>query len=656
MDEYEYEYSDLIDNGSGDTTFGAYYGDTGGSWGSEGDAAVIASYNTNTAADDIAAVGAAAEADKAAAVAAADAINKGNGASLGKQMTDALMRRITTGGVIDLAKAASLGLGVLAAAKSVQQAVNPPKVGYQGGIPTLRAVRAGYDQQAAPYALAGVRPGAGGLRYATDVQYTNPSGLAEALAAVNAQKVALDQANTLNAAKYAPPPPPRNYDAFYGRTAQQAAAQPQQLPPQPLARGGRAGRYLEGASDGMADRVPAQIDNRERAKLSHGEFVIPADVVSHLGNGNSDAGAQELHRMMARIRKARTGNPSQGRQIDPKQFTCGGLAAAYAGGGRVGADGVRGFATGDVVAPAGTVGTEQNLSSWAGPYVANMLAKGEALSNMPYTAYQGPLTAGPSELQQQAFGAAGALQTPMGIGQAADTAGAVGTAMGAKTYQPTSGTFDAATAASYMNPYLRASLDPQLAEARRQSEITQMGNAAKMTQAGAFGGSRQAILDAETQRNLGTNLANITGQGYDTAYNNALSQYNIDRNRQMQEGQFGANFGLQALQNQLGAAQAQGQLSALQNQTGLANLNAQMSMGGTQRDITQAGMTADQAQFAAERDNPYRMVQYQQSLLQGLPMTAQQYVTSTNPYAVLGKAADTLFPTTTPTPPINGLI
>jgi len=92
-----------------------------------------------------------------------------------------------------------------------------------------------------------------------------------------------------------------------------------------MAQGGLAsvapkGMYLGGSTDGMADEIPATIDNSQPAALSDGEFVIPADVVSHLGNGNSDAGAKELYEMMDRIRKARTGNPKQGRQIDPNKY------------------------------------------------------------------------------------------------------------------------------------------------------------------------------------------------------------------------------------------------------------------------------------------------------------------------------------------------
>ena len=452
-----------------------------------------------------------------------------------------------------------------------------------------------------------------------------------------------------------------------------------------LAKGGmpNAPRYLQGNTDGMADKIPARIDGQQEAALAHGEFVVPADVVSHLGNGNSDAGADVLYKMMDKIRKARTGNKKQGKQIDPNKFTPGGLA--YAAGGSV-----LHFAgtTGSAV-PAGTVGVEENLSNWAGPYVTQMLGQGQALANAPYQAYQGPLTAGDSALQTQGYQNAAALQTPTSMGQAANTAGNVATNFNTlanagyptsqavnqfttpgayQGAQNTSAMFGNDQAQAYMNPYLQQSLDPQLAEARRQSQISQQTNNAQATQAGAFGGARQGIMAAENQRNLGSNLANITGQGYNTAYNNAQQQFNADQarlqnaqaaNEQSRQfganygmtgaqqsaqygqaaqaqneasNQFSANYGLQALQGQLSAAQAQGNLGATQNQAGLANLQAQLAAGSTQQATAQAGVAADQAAFNAERDNPYKMVQYQQSLLAGLPITAQQYNISTNPY------------------------
>jgi hypothetical protein len=299
--------------------------------------------------------------------------------------------------------------------------------------------------------------------------------------------------------------------------------------------------------------------------LSHGEFVIPADVVSHLGNGNSDAGANKLYDMMARIRKARTGNSEQGKRINPDKFMPGGQVG-YASGGIAKFAGTDGSSVGTTGTSAAsttipTLGTssEGSLSSWAGPYVSDYLSKGAALSNAPYQAYTGPLTAGASNLQTQQFG---------GLSNLANNS-----------------TFNATQAQNYMNPYISAALNPQLEELRRQSQITQLGNANKATQAGAFGGSRQALMDTETQRGLLAEQNKAIGSGYANAFDKATGQFNADQNRQLQ------------IQQALGTA------------------------GATQRDIEQQGLTADKTQFEEQRDFPYKMVQYQKDLLQGLPIT-----------------------------------
>jgi len=228
-------------------------------------------------------------------------------------------------------------------------------------------------------------------------------------------------------------------------------------------------------------------------------------------------------------------------------------------------------------------GTESSLSTWAGDYVTDMLGKGWGLSDAPYEAYEGPLTAGESDLQTQAFQGVAGLTLPT------DKMGGF-----------TPGTFDATTAQQYMNPYLQAALDPQIAEAKRQAQIQQLQNAAMLTKAGAYGGTRQAVMDAESQRNLLSNLANITGQGYSQAYDRAAQQFNTEQQ----------------------AAQA---AQALTNQFGLAGLQALADLGGVQRGIEAEGVEADYAQFEEERDFPYKQVQYMQSLLQGLPLAAQNY-------------------------------
>jgi hypothetical protein len=97
---------------------------------------------------------------------------------------------------------------------------------------------------------------------------------------------------------------------------------------QEMAKGGIAdlggysdgGRLLKGPGDGMSDSIPARIGSRQPARLADGEFVVPADVVSHLGNGSTDAGAKQLYAMMDRVRRDRTGTKKQGKQIKPKKY------------------------------------------------------------------------------------------------------------------------------------------------------------------------------------------------------------------------------------------------------------------------------------------------------------------------------------------------
>jgi hypothetical protein len=80
------------------------------------------------------------------------------------------------------------------------------------------------------------------------------------------------------------------------------------------------GRMLKGPGDGMSDDIPATIANKQPARLANEEFVVPADVVSHLGNGSSEAGAKQLYKMMDRVRQARTGNKKQGKQIKADKY------------------------------------------------------------------------------------------------------------------------------------------------------------------------------------------------------------------------------------------------------------------------------------------------------------------------------------------------
>jgi len=228
-------------------------------------------------------------------------------------------------------------------------------------------------------------------------------------------------------------------------------------------------------------------------------------------------------------------------------------------------------------------GRESALSNYIGPYVTEMLGRGQALASEPYQAYTGPLTAGASNLQSQAFQGLAGLTIPT-------------SSMGA--FNPQS--FTADQAKNYMNPYLEASLNPQIAEMRRQADITRIADAGRLTKAGAYGGSRQAIMESEGNRALMDKLSGITGAGYKDAYDKAMAQFNVEQGRG------------QTAQDAV-------------NQYGLAALQKQTDVGGIQRGIESEGLTADRAQFETERDYPLKQVQYMQSLLQNLPLATQQY-------------------------------
>lgn len=364
--------------------------------------------------------------------------------------------------------------------------------------------------------------------------------------------------------------------------------------------GAAQGRYLRGQTDGMADQIATSIDDDQPAKLSHGEFVIPADVVSHLGNGNSDAGAKVLYKMMDRVRTARTGTKEQGKRINPDKFTPGGIAG-YAGGGAVAFNNGGGISTQTQTGPAVTTqtpegtSTEQNIASWAGPYVMDYLSKSRALAQLPYQAYQGPLTAGYSPLQQQAFGAFQNLQMPWQYGAGSGMA-----------YQAGLGSFtQPGTSQAFMSPYIQDVMDVEKREAQRQADIARTQRSAQAVKAGAFGGSRQAIMDAEAQRNLAQQMGDIQTKGLQSAFDRAAQQYNAERTAQLQ-----AAMGLGTLGTQQFGAQMQG-------------LQGLLGAGGTQRDIEQQGVKALMDEYNKQLMWPYQQLEFQKSMLQGLPVSAQ---------------------------------
>jgi hypothetical protein len=227
-----------------------------------------------------------------------------------------------------------------------------------------------------------------------------------------------------------------------------------------------------------------------------------------------------------------------------------------------------------------------------------MLGKAEALANQGYQTYGGSQVAGASDLQNKVFQGLGSLDFPGNLGKSfsasqAPTIGAGG--------QPTGG---GGIASQYMNPYLQSVLDPQLAELQRQAKIQQMQNAGKATQMGAFGSSGQTLMDTETQRNTLDTMNKAIGTGYSNAYDKAMGQFNTE----------------------------QGQAKTLADMMTKA--------GDEQRGIEQQGLTADYNEFLAQRDYPQKMLQFQQSMLQGLPISTVSNVPAAQ--STLGNISSTV--------------
>ena len=259
------------------------------------------------------------------------------------------------------------------------------------------------------------------------------------------------------------------------------------------------------------------------------------------------------------------------------------------------------------------------LAEWAGEPVTRILGTAESLAARPYESYTGPLTAGGSNLQSQAFTGIGGLTIPTDQ---------------MKAYVPQ--TFTAESAQSYMNPYLMAALQPQIDESRRQADIERINQAGRLSRAGAFGGGRQAIMESELGRNLMSQLGKITGEGYKSAYDTAMKQFNTEQDRAIAATKAAQDYGLAALQKQA-------------------------DMGATERAIEAEGVAADLKQFQEERDDPYKKVEWEREFYKNLPISATNIGYSepdflSNLFGTGGGLMQLLtqlgvFPTTPTTPP-----
>ena len=254
--------------------------------------------------------------------------------------------------------------------------------------------------------------------------------------------------------------------------------------------------------------------------------------------------------------------------------------------------------------------TVTELPEWAKPYAKDILSKGSALTDIsqnPYQTYGGARQAGFSPLQTQAMTNAQNMQTPE-QGQAGTALSAISGLGGLNVAGQANTQGFQNQVGGYMNPYLQYSLAPQLAEANRQYDISGTKQQSAATQAGAFGGSREAIMAAENERNRNMGLQNIVGQGYNTAFGNAQNQYNQNLGTQLQ------GFGMANA-----AAGQLGQLGGQQFQQGVDINKLQSGYGAMQQAQQQQGLDTAYQDFQNQQNYPYRQLGYMSDLLRGTP-------------------------------------
>jgi hypothetical protein len=238
-----------------------------------------------------------------------------------------------------------------------------------------------------------------------------------------------------------------------------------------------------------------------------------------------------------------------------------------------------------------------------------------------YQKYGGERIAPFSGLQEKAFERAGEMGTSSQLGSATtDTQTAINKALGT-SYDPYQmGQFTASTAAQYMNPFVEAAMAPQLREAQRSSEMQRMSDQAQAVRSGAFGGSRQAIVEAERQRNLGMQQGDIRARGYQTAFDQAQQNFAREQQLREQSRQYGAGLGMQGIGLGLQGAGLMGQLGQAQFGQGRDITNLQAQLGTQQQQVGQLDLNQKYQDFLNQQRHPYQQLEFMSNMLRGTPM------------------------------------
>lgn len=328
--------------------------------------------------------------------------------------------------------------------------------------------------------------------------------------------------------------------------------------------------------------------------------------------------------------------------------------------------------------PSTSTTQTSNIPEYARPYVETMLgATQKQLFNTeqktdpttgqtstqitgikPYTPYSTNMNdyfAGASPMQEQAYRGAASMQVAPQNQLATGLAGLAGAQALGTQYDPMMArtqNFGAGAAQQYMNPYAMAALQPTLNEQARQSAMQGQQQQAEAVGRGAFGGSRDALMRAERERNLGIQQGNTISQGMNTAYNNAMQQFTADQARQLQaqqanigQQQFGANLGMTGIQNALNAANQLGTLGQNQYQQQQGIIGLQNQLGQQQQQLEQNKINQAIQNYATGQQWGMQQLSNMNAMLRGLPLqttstaTYQAAPSVTSQLAGLGTAA-----------------
>jgi hypothetical protein len=316
------------------------------------------------------------------------------------------------------------------------------------------------------------------------------------------------------------------------------------------------------------------------------------------------------------------------------------------------------------------------MSKEVEPYYGEVLGKAKALTEKDYQTYSGERQAEFDPMQLQAQQSAANLAESKQLGSATTMAGLAGLAAGDIKYDQTkfANQFTAPTeydptkinaasitgagiAGYYMNPYTQNVTDIQTREAQRMADIAATQRGAQAVGAGAFGGARQAIMDAEAARNLAIQKGDITAKGQQDAYQQAMAQFNAEQQANLtakqlteqskqfgygqqmtaaqqaaqyglaaqqaeeQSKQFGANLGLQGIQQQLAAASTLGQLGQTQFGQEKDIINAQAAAGAQRQAADQALLDTKYQDFLRQEQYPYQQLSYMAEMARGTPLS-----------------------------------